>query len=65
MYLYSYAKWDKGFKECGHTIFRKEDLRKLNIMKLVCVELSTQRYLYSSLESRKLEEKWAENGIEI
>lgn len=53
MYLYSYAKWDKGFEECGQTIFRKEDLGKLNIMKLVCVELSTQRYLYSSLESRE------------
>lgn len=44
--------WNKGFEELGLIIFSKEYLGKLNIMKLICLELSMQRYLYSSLKSQ-------------
>lgn len=62
IYLFM-VMWNKGFEEFGLIIFSKEYLGKFNIMKLICLEQSMQRYLYSSLKSQELEEQWTENGI--
>lgn len=58
-------KWNKDFGELWQIIFKKEYLGKLNIMKLICLEFSVWRFLYSSLKSQESEDQWAENRIEV
>lgn len=59
------VKCDKCFGELGQIIFKKEYLGKLNIKKLICLELSMWRFLYSGLKSQESEDQWAENRIEV
>ena len=63
--LFISVKWDKGFGELGQIIFKKEYLGKLNIKKLIFLELSMWRFLYSGLKSQESEDQWAENRIEV